>query len=223
MQTADVTKRLRRNQVKLSARTYRLMKYAQRTIALAGSFPRERTGATTVEFAFVALPMLMAVLAGMSVGMVFYMTESLDYAVEKAARSMLTGTIQSSQISASQYQTTLFCPMLPATFDCTKVIINVLVERRAASAATTTGYNDRANATTTALLTTAYTQPGTASFCTGQPGDYVYIQVLYPLSPLFTFVSPTGSVASLNGNPAYLLDSTMAFRNEQFPSTSTGC
>ncbi len=166
-------------------------------------FAANTRAATTVEFAFVAFPLLGTILVSMGVGVVFFFSTTLDYAVQKAARSMMTGVIQSGQISASQYQTTVFCPMLLAAFDCNKVIINVKVERTAAQAATTTGYSDLTNAAQTALLTTAYTVPGSAQFCTGQPGDYVYIQVLYPMAPLLTFLSPAGSVATLNGQPAF--------------------
>lgn len=186
-------------------------------------FLRETRAATAVEFALIAMPFLGTVLVGLSMGVVFFLNVSLDRAVGKAARSMLTGAIRSNQISASQYKSTVFCPMLPSSFDCSKVIINVFVERPAAQTATTNGYADLANANLTALLTTAYTDTTSAKFCTGSPGDYVYLQVLYPLPALVSFLSPTGSVATVNGAPAFLLDSTSAFRNEQFPSGSSGC
>jgi Flp pilus assembly protein TadG len=185
-------------------------------------FMSDTRGATAVEFALVAIPFLGTIVVSMAVGIVFFFSTTLDFAVQKASRSMMTGAIKSGQMSATQYRTGVFCPMLLAAFDCNNIIINVKVERTAAQAATNTGYTDLVNSNQTALLVTAYTNSGSAQFCTGQPGDYVYIQVLYPLPALTTFLSPAGSVATVNGQPAFLLDSTLAFRNEQF-GVNTGC
>ena len=189
---------------------------------LAGRFASDNRAATAVEFALVAIPFLSTLLVSMVLGLTFFLSTTLDFAVQKAARSMMTGAIQSGQISASQYKSTLFCPMLTGAFNCSNVIINVKVERTAATSATTTGYSDLVDSNQTGLLLTAYTSPGSAQFCTGQPGDYIYIQVLYPLPAYIMFLSPAGSVATLNGRPAFLLDSTLAFRNEQFGGNS-GC
>ena len=158
----------------------------------------------------------------MALGLMYLSSTSLDFAVQKAARSIMTGAVQSGQIGAAQYQTTTFCPSLLTFFDCTKVIINVKVERQSAQTAATTGYSDLVNSSQTALLLTAYTTPGSATFCTGQAGDYVYIQVIYPLPAAVGFLSPSSSLATVNGRPAFLLNSTLAFKNEQI-SANSGC
>ncbi|MBZ0217058.1 MAG: pilus assembly protein, partial [Fimbriimonadaceae bacterium] len=75
------------------------------------------TGATAVEFAILAFPFLMLLLAVIEVGIVFFATQIMETGVEGAARLIRTG--QAQQFSQAQFKLEV-CDRISALFDCNK-------------------------------------------------------------------------------------------------------
>ncbi len=59
--------------------------------------------------------------------------------------------------------------------------------------------------------------PGSGQFTLGTQGQYQYLQVIYPVTFLPSFLtSLIATQATYQGKPAYLIISTAAFRVEQY-------
>lgn len=205
-----------------------------RMAALAGAparaalrFLGNRRGSTSIEFAFVLIPFLALFLGLMQVGIFYFASESLESAVEAAARSLYTGTAQTAGISsASAFRTTYMCPqtgptMLPAIIDCSKLIIDV----RSASSFSS------------ANLSTDFYK-STPMFCPGAPGDIIIVRVIYPLPAIIPVLSGSpgspsvlraGMVNDVPGNAGWkqLVLGTAVFQNEPYDGTKyvapSGC
>lgn len=99
----------------------------------AGAFGRrvrdDEAGFTAVEFAMVAMPFLMLLFGTIAVGLYFFVTFSLENAVEKASRLIRTGQAQTSSppMTTTQFKT-MVCNEAPSFIDCTnKLRVNVAV------------------------------------------------------------------------------------------------
>ncbi len=84
---------------------------------LLRKFTRSKSGATAVEFGFVALPFLMLLFAIIEVSLVFFGTLALDNAVEQTGRLVRTGQAQASSMSASAFKDNI-CNQVVSIFDC---------------------------------------------------------------------------------------------------------
>lgn len=170
-------------------------------------------GAAAVEFALVSGALITAILFVLSVGVLLYLSQALDRATDIAARQIMTGAVQKQSLSQTSFRTSVVCPALPAVFNCDNVIVNVQTVTKAAQPS---GYYAFVNGTQTALIMPALSN-STAQFSLGNQGDYVYLQIVYPLVFLPNFIiNAMGITTTFNGSPAYLSVSTSAFRNEQY-------
>ena len=194
-----------------------LLVSAVRQLARLG---RDRRGNTAVEFAFVLVPFLGLFLSIMQVGLQFFASESLQSAVEDAARNLYTGQAQTAGISsAATFSSTYLCPAsgpskLPSYMDCSKLIIDV----RSAS-----GF--------TAADMSADFYKSTTTFCPGAPGDIVVVRVIYPLPAIIPVLTGsgqvkvgvlrTGQVNDVPNNSGWkqLVLGTAVFQNEPYDGT----
>ena len=64
-----------------------------------------RRGTAIVEFAFIAAPLFAVLIAICQVGVVFLAQQELESAVEKSARTLLTGEVQKSGLTQAQFTT----------------------------------------------------------------------------------------------------------------------
>ncbi len=170
-----------------------------------------RRGSTAVEFALVSAILIPAILFIMLVAVILYYNQALDYATNKAARQIMIGSVQTSGMSQSGFQT-LVCSYLPGTFSCSNVIVNVQTTSEAAQPG---GYYPFVNASQTGLLIPSLSN-GSAQFTPGAQGNYVYVQVVYPITFIPALLAPYLGGATYQGASAYLTVSTAAFRNEQY-------
>jgi Flp pilus assembly protein TadG len=104
---------------------------------LAARFTTCRSGLAAVEFGFVAIPLFAVLIAIIQIAIVFLAQNELETAVEKAARSLLTGQVQQSGLKQDQFQKTV-CANLPALFTCTGVMVDLQTAGSFASANTST-------------------------------------------------------------------------------------
>ena len=186
------------------------------------SVPRllqDERGAAAVEFAIVSGALLMTIVFVMFVGLLLYMGQALDRATSLAARQIMTGVVQGQAISsASAFATSFVCPALPATFTCSKVIVNAQKVSASDPAyyPSQSWYYTLVNSSQTSLIVPTLSNSST-QFNPGVQKDYVYLQVIYPITFLPSFMANLLSGgATYNGSPAYLAISTAAFRNEQY-------
>ena len=149
----------------------------------------------------------------MMIGLLLYLGQALDRATDVAARQIMIGAAQKAGLSQAAFRTGTVCAALPATFNCSDVIVNVQkVEKKASP----NGYYTFVNANQTQITIPTLSNTG-AKFDLGSQSDYIYLQVIYPITVLPSFMMRLlGGGATYNGSPAYLAVSTAAFRNEQY-------
>ncbi|MCW2314866.1 Flp pilus assembly protein TadG [Rhodoblastus acidophilus] len=81
-------------------------------------------GSTAVEFALIALPFFVVLLAIFQVAILFLAQHELETAVEKTARGLLTGQTQQANMTQQQF-TNSVCVNLPALFTCSNLMVDL--------------------------------------------------------------------------------------------------
>ena len=175
---------------------------AVRVARPAGGFLARRDGAAAVEFALVAIPFLAIVIAIMQTAIVFFAGQVLETATETAGRQLLTGAVQTANMTQSQYKN-LVCASLPGLLSCNGIMVDV----RATSSFSSADMSYPALTFSGGAVTTPM------QFQPGNPGDIVTLKVMY-LWPV------VGGPLSLNAanqtNGQLLLVASAVFRNEQY-------
>jgi Flp pilus assembly protein TadG len=157
------------------------------------TFVKDRRGATAVEFALVAAPFIGLLAALIQTFLVFFAQQLLESVVQQSSRQILTGQVQSQQMTQTQFQTVV-CNQVAILFNCSGLMVDVQVANSWSSA-------------TTSAPTLTYDANGNVSntwqFVPGNAGDIVVVRVMY-LWPIFMF-SSQGS---------QMIMATAAFQNE---------
>jgi Flp pilus assembly protein TadG len=164
---------------------------------------RSDSGATAVEFSFVAAPAVALLVALFQTGLVFLAGRELDEAVAQSSRSILTGQAQNSNMTASQFAS-LVCQDIYALLNCNNLMINVQTYASFSAAVTTTPGLTFSNQ---GAVTNTWT------FDPGGPGDIVVVQIMYQWPVV---LGPLGFSLSNLSNGNRLLASTAVFRNEPY-------
>ncbi|MFI4976083.1 MAG: TadE/TadG family type IV pilus assembly protein [Caulobacterales bacterium] len=166
-------------------------------------FGRSNSGATAVEFAMVALPLIALILASLQTAIIFFFDEALQTATEQSARQLMTGSAQLSDTTQTQFANVV-CANAPAPFQCSNIMVDVQ------SASSFSSIN-------TSPLTLTYDVHGnvtnTWSYSPGNPGDIVIVRVMYNW-PVFGGPLAFGLANQPNGN--HLLVATAVFKNEPY-------
>ena len=182
-------------------------------------FGRDRSGATAVEFGFIAIPFIGLLFAIFETAFVFFTTEGLESAVADAARTIMTGQVQASTISnATEFRDQMICNptpprkrLLPDYVDCSKVLVDVRQASAFASAD---------------LSRSFYTNP-TMSYSPGGGSCIVIVRAAYPMPVFFPIMTVSGlstaGQVTYNGGLKHMLVGTAAFRNEPFPGSASSC
>ena len=157
---------------------------------------KDATGAAAaLEFALAASPMMLFLLGIIYVGLHFYIQQTLDYAVQQAARQVEIGAIGSGY-TQSDFVSKVLCPNFgPA---CSNLYVDLHPVSDYA-ALTTAGVTDAPDSASTAGF----------QFCVGAPGQMMYAHVVYAApSPAGSFlglpnVDPViANAAFINENPS---------------------
>jgi Flp pilus assembly protein TadG len=159
------------------------------------SFIKDRRGATAVEFALVAAPFIGLLAALIQTFLVFFAQELLESVVQQSSRQILTGQVQSQQLTQAQFHQVV-CNQVAILFSCSGLMVDVQVATSWSSAGTsapTLTYNSQGQVS------------NTWQFNPGNAGDIVIVRVMY-LWPIFMF--------STQANSSQLIMATAAFQNE---------
>jgi Flp pilus assembly protein TadG len=164
---------------------------------------RCHSGAAAVEFAVIATPLFALIIGILQIGVIFMAQQQLETAVEKSARTVLTGQAQQGGVTQSQFASAL-CANLTLLFKCS----DVMVDLRSASAF---------SAADTSAPTLTYDVSGNVtnswSFEMGTVGTIMVLRVMYR----FPVVGGPMSFGLANlGNGKRLLMSTAVFQVEPY-------
>jgi Flp pilus assembly protein TadG len=162
---------------------------------------RGKRGASMVEFAFIAVPLLILIFGILEVGLIYWGTYELDNATLTAARMIRTGEAQTKNWSQA-YMTGEICKRVSILSNCAgKLRLNVENFPNFAAVASPSALDGNGN-----LKTSFPYQPGGSSTVTLVSAFYEW--------PLINFAA-LGLLANLaDGNR--LLQSSAVFRTEPF-------
>lgn len=167
-------------------------------------------GSVALEAALTLLPMLFSLFAVIEMGLYLKCRNDLDLATQLGARQIMVGTTQTQYqtLNADTFKRLYLCPRLPSIFSCDSLVVNATMFDQ--SIATGAGFYTFVSGTPPTLKVQTTEQ----TFCLGNGGNYVYLQVAYPLSKLSAGLNV---LALLNGGAqsGYLVSSA-AFKNEPF-------
>jgi Flp pilus assembly protein TadG len=168
----------------------------------AGAFARDRSGASALEFALVAVPFLLLIFAVIEVGLVYFANFTLENAVSRGARLIRTGQVQTQQFSADKFKAEV-CKSLGAPLSCAELKLDV---RK---------FTDFSSAELTNPLDRNGAMKSGFSYEPGLGGDIVVVRAFYEWTLAAKLPKEVGLSNMANGNR--LLIATAAFRNEPFP------
>jgi Flp pilus assembly protein TadG len=177
---------------------------------MRGLAPDDR-GATAVEFAMISIPFMALLFSIFELGAMYMASSAIDAAVESAARQIRTGQLQSGGGNSGAGFKTLVCNNVSwiSTSDCQS---NLSVDVR-------TFASFGAINVTTPVKNGAIDQTQ-VGFNAGASCDIVVVRAFYPWTLLTPTLEP--GLPDLNANQR-LLTATVAFRNENWSTATTGC
>jgi Flp pilus assembly protein TadG len=166
-----------------------------------GAFIKDGKGATAVEFALIATPFL-ALIAGLTQTFLLFFAQSLlESTVRQTARLIMTGQVQSQQMTQSAFHQTV-CNQGAILFSCGGLMVDVQVASAWSSA----------NVGMPTLTLNAQGQPtNTFQFNPGNAGDIVVVRVMY-LWPVF--FGPIAFDMANQPNGTRMIMASAAFQNE---------
>ncbi len=98
----------------------------QRLSRLQQRYRADTRGALAIEFAAVVMPFVTLLFGTIAVGLYFFVTFSLENAVEQSARQIRTGQAQLANMTKAQFKA-LVCGKAPGFIDCTNYLrVNVV-------------------------------------------------------------------------------------------------
>lgn len=166
-------------------------------------FYRNESGATAVEFAFIAAPFIALLMGTIQTFLVFFAGQQLQTVVTQTSRLILTGQAQDQGLSQSAFAQKL-CNNVVVLFTCSNIMIDVQAYSSFSAAATgmpTLTYNGSGQ------VTNAW------QYNPGTPGQIVVVRAMY-LWPVF--LGPLGFNLSNQSNGNRLIMGTGVFKNEPY-------
>jgi Flp pilus assembly pilin Flp len=191
-----------------------------RAVALLERFRSDSRGATAVEFGLVAIPFFTMLAAIIQISFQVWAAQNLDYAVQKASRSILTGSFQVANSGQRDPAVLLgrlrdnLCnsgALMPA-FDCQSIKLDVTLSGSYGSGSVSSPFDS----STGGWSRTAGTQ-----FSCPQPGAIVIVSAAAKFPVFFSFLKLSPNTFA---DGSQLMLSTAVFRTEPYQTTSTtGC
>jgi Flp pilus assembly protein TadG len=177
----------------------------KRTARPPGPFWRDVSGTSALEFALVASPFILLLLAVLEVAVVYFANFSLENAVAQGARLIRTGQAQSQNFNADQFKTEV-CKHVSAPISCSGLQLDV--RHFPSSSAASSGLTNPLDAAGNPNTNFSY------SYDPGAGGDLVIVRGFYDWGITAKFPKEIGLGNMSNGDR--LLSATVAFRNEPF-------
>ena len=174
------------------------------------AFGRTRRSAVAMEMAVVALPFCLLMLGTFEIAFDLYVQSAMNLAVGQAARNVWVGNVQGPMVSTS-FVTAAVCPTISSLLNCGSIIANVHPISQTSDFWNTPppAYTDGTNLTV-----------GTWTVCTGGPGQYVLVQLVYA-GPTFVGLFIPSFTLKYNGVPVHATYTSAAIVNQPFTATST--
>jgi Flp pilus assembly protein TadG len=169
-------------------------------------FGRDRSGASALEFALLAIPTILLLLAVLQLGLVFLGNYMLEHATAQGGRLIRTGQAQTQGFDAAAFKNEV-CKYLTAPLSCAGLKLDV---RRFTSFSSTELTNP---------LDASGAMKTNFSYDPGNGGDVVVVRGFYEFEIPSLFPIEI-SMANMKDGSRVLI-ATAAFRNEPFQSTST--
>ncbi len=186
---------------------------AHNLILALRAFGRARQGATAVEFAFIAGPLLMLIFGILELALVFMMSTALESATTSAARAIRTGEMQTSGAASKEGFAEAVCDRM--SWLGPSCGSNLYVDVRT--------YDDFTSLKDDPAQGGNSFDENNTCWSPGGPADIVLVRTYYSWQ-IFT---PLISSALVNsGTDKRLLTAVDAFRNEPYSdqaSTGAGC
>jgi Flp pilus assembly protein TadG len=166
-------------------------------------FAGEDKGASALEFALIATPLILALLAVLEVAVVYFANFQLEAATAQGARLIRTGQAQTQNFDAGKFKTEV-CKHVSAPIICANLMLDVRHYSNFGGAG-----SDLTNPLdSSGKLKTNFT------YDPGVGGDVVVVRAFYEYN--LTAKLPKGIALSNMANGDRLLVATAAFRNEPF-------
>jgi Flp pilus assembly protein TadG len=169
---------------------------------------RSERAATAVEFAMIALPMVMLLIGIVEIGMVFMVATALESATDVAARQIRIGALQTqtTTATAATFKTVVCNHMSWLSGPCAS---NLEVDVR-------TFTQFQVMALPNPVSSGALLPQNQLQFSLGGPGSIVLVRTYYP----WTLMAPMlDKMATQTTNGQIVISATTTFRNEPYPST----
>ncbi len=166
-------------------------------------FGQDASGSSALEFAMVAAPLILLLLAVLQLAVVFFANFMLESATAQGSRMIRTGQAQTQKFDAAKFKNEV-CKQLTAPVSCTGLQIDVRSYSSFAGAA----------AGLTQPLGADGQLKSKFSYDPGKPGDVVVVRAFYTLD--IGAVLPTEINLSNMAGGNRLLVATTAFRNEPY-------
>lgn len=182
-----------------------------------GAFVRKRSGSVAVEFGLIGGAIILLILGTMQVGLYLYVSASVEAAVTKATRQVMTGAVSAGSMTADQFRTNVLCPLLPVGLACSNVITNLAIVSQGTNPG---GFYQFVNSSRSWIVPPTMDNTQT-SFCTGTAGSVIYAQVYYAM-PIIEPIVFAATNSRWQGRPVYFVGAFAAFRNEPFQSSAQG-
>jgi Flp pilus assembly protein TadG len=169
---------------------------------------RDERGVTAIEFAIVATPFFMFIFGTIGIGLHFFITNSIEHAVEAAARKIRTGQAQTAGTTVGDFKTEV-CAEAASFVEC-----NGKLQIHIQHATEWSGITPAACKDGTSLATAAGAAGDSVSDFSGEESEAVLITVCYqwdlPASiPFITLGDP-----DLGG--ASIIQAATTFRTEPY-------
>ena len=163
-------------------------------------------GATAVEFAMVAFPLFLIIMATLELAMVFVVSTMLEGALSRAAREIRTGQQQNStDVSSTAFKAEVCSQMVFLKASCAG---NLTIDVRGGAQFSSAGAPDP-------IVNGAF-DSSQMTFVPGGPSTIVLVRAFYRW-PLFTPLLNEG-LSKLNGQNTAVITATDTFRNEPYTS-----
>lgn len=177
--------------------------FTVRFAKLIARFSAGRSGAAAMEFALIAVPFFLIILATVQTAIIYMAEQELETVTEQASRYILTN--RGSSYTQATFAKNVVCPQVVALFACDKLMIDVQDYG---------GGTSFSGATTTAPILTFDAKgnvTNTWNYTAGGPGDIMVLRIMYQWP---VFLKPFGYNLSNLANGNRLMMATAVFKNE---------
>jgi len=173
-----------------------------RLAKLFARFSAGREGAAAVEFAMIAIPFFLIIMATVQTAVIYMAEQELETVTEQSSRFILTN--QGGNYTQTTFASKVVCPQVVALFNCNNLMIDL---EDYGSGTSFSGANTGAPT----LTFNKGVVSNTWSYTAGNPGDIMVLHVMYQWP---VFLKPFGYNLSNLSNGNRLMVATAVFKNE---------